>query len=70
MNAQDVEFVIEGTKENPLLTFKIDGKIIQPARKTLNQLPVSGSIEDTIEDFKECFPEDRVTVTDNRMVEA
>lgn len=66
MEPSNVEFIIEGTHAKPLLTFKVAGRLFPPARKPLGVEPFIGSVEATIADYKDHFPEDTITLTDKR----
>jgi len=60
------KFVAETENGQDVLTFYFEGDLIPPAKAPLNKLPVPGSIEATLEDYKVNFPEDTVEFEDNR----
>ena len=60
------KFVAETVGGREVLSFYLDGKTIFPIQKDITKLPVPGSIEATLEDYKVNFPEDTVEFEDNR----
>lgn len=65
-DSENIEFLIEGSYESPTITFIRNGKP-HPVKHSLAELPVPYSIEGTVDEFKERWPDDKVTVTDKRI---